>query len=170
MRLYVQPVTAFILVTALIAGSCNSGNKPADIEKDSIPSIKYDSPDINVHPVPGKDTSKNEFGFLREYHGKYPADVKLLEDPRLMPRLEKLLGNRFAFLKETWAVESPMEIRNNFFVASACMAHNCGSTNFIIIIDLLKNVVYAGIREDDKVKTYAEDYSSNAELDRWAGQ
>lgn len=67
-----------------------------------------------------------------------------------------MFDNRFNFLKQTWAVEVPMEFKNNIFVASACKAHDCSSTNFIIVFDFSNNVLYAGIREDDISKIYSE--------------
>jgi flagellar biosynthesis component FlhA len=114
-------------------------------------------------------TSEN-LEFLKNLNGKYPDEVKLLDNPALIKRLKKLLGNRFKFLKETWAVESPIKIKDNIFVASGCQAHNCGSTNFIIVVDLSKNVMLAGVREEDQVKTYSEDGSSCQQLLEWANR
>jgi hypothetical protein len=106
--------------------------------------------------------------FLRSYNGKYPYQVKLLDHPALKRRMEKLLGSRFAFLKKTWAVEIPMKVSGNQFSASACQTHNCSSTNFMIVVDLAKNVLYAGIREEGKVTLYSEDGSHNEIMDNWA--
>ncbi len=117
--------------------------------------------------TPPADTMKNEFAYLRDYAGKYPAEVKLLEDTRLKPRLLKMMGDRFSFMEKYWAVEMPLEIKGNMFVANACMAHNCGITDFIIVVDLAKGLVYSGIREEGKVNLYAEDGSGNIEIDNW---
>lgn len=106
--------------------------------------------------------------FLKNMHGKYPHEVKLLDNTVVKQRLKKLLGNRFTFLMETWAVESPIELQNNIFTAWACEQHNCGATNFIIVIDLLKNVIYVGIREAGHVETYSEAaVPSPKQLQKW---
>jgi hypothetical protein len=113
-----------------------------------------------------KDTGN--LNFLKKYAGKYPHDVKLLNNTTLTTRLKKLLGNRYAFLKKTWAVETPIEINNNVFSAGGCQTHNCSDTNFIIVVDFSKNILYAGIREENKVKVYAEDASTNQQVTDWA--
>ena len=113
-------------------------------------------------------TQPAKLDFLRKYNGKYPYEVRLLKNAVLIQRLKKLLGKRYNFLVHTWATENPIEVRNNIFIASGCQAHNCGSTNFIIVVDFRKNVLYTGIREEEKVKIYAEDGSSNKELNSWA--
>jgi hypothetical protein len=99
------------------------------------------------------------FRFLKKYNKKYPYEVKLLDNSTLKQRLKTLLGKRYSFLKAKWAVETPIEIRDNIFVAAACETHNCDATNFIIVVDIRRNIVYAGIREERKVMTYSEDGS-----------
>lgn len=104
---------------------------------------------------------------LKKLNGKYPYEVKLLQNPVLTKRLKNLLKGRYKFLKETWAVETPIEVNNDIFVASGCQQHNCGNTNFIIVVDFSKDVLYAGIREEQVVKVYSEDGSSNSEIIKW---
>ena len=167
-------ITSFLLTFA--CSSCNqaerSGNKENVLTekeqaqgKDSVkPAI-----DSQVTKIPAPVSSvPGDLDFLRNLNGKYPYDVKLLDNPELKKRLTSLLGNRFGFMKTTWAVEEPIEIKNNIFVATGCEAHNCGSTNFIIAVDLAKNIVYAGVRENDQVKTYSENGSSIQQVNDWA--
>ena len=97
---------------------------------------------------------QRNFNFLNNYDGKYPYEVKLLKNPRIKNALMKLLGNRYSFFVRTWSVETPMMVKGGIFKASACMAHNCSDTNFIIVVDMANKKVYAGIREDGKVTTY----------------
>ncbi|MDI9879620.1 hypothetical protein [Flectobacillus longus] len=105
--------------------------------------------------------------FLRKLQGKYPFDVKLFNAQSLTNRLKKLLGNRYQFMVSTWAVEVPIEVKNNLFVASGCEQHNCGATNFIIVYDFTKNNLSVGIREGDKVNTYSEDGSNSPRVLQW---
>ncbi|NBB30039.1 hypothetical protein [Cellulophaga sp. BC115SP] len=119
------------------------------------------------------ETQKNTVGdepsmaFLRKLQGKYPFDVKLFNSQSLTTRLKKLLGNRYQFMVSTWAVEVPIEVKNNLFVANGCEQHNCGATNFIIVYDFTKNNLSAGIREGDKVNTYSEDGSNSPRVMQW---
>lgn len=156
-------IITIIMLTAILVSSCNQSDKKADKEKEEQPALTPDT----VIKIDKTSPTEGELAFLRDYAGKYPNDVKLLDNSILNPRLKKLLGGRFTFFKETWAVESPMEIRNDLFIASACQAHNCASTNFIIVADLSKNILYAGVREEEKVKVYSEDGSSNTEVENW---
>lgn len=110
----------------------------------------------------------DNLNFLKTLNGKYPNDVKLLDNSSLTQRLKILLGNeRYKFLKENWATEIPMSFLNNIFVAEGCQAHNCSSTNFIIVYNFSNNVMYAGIREEENIKTYSEDGSTSIKISEW---
>ena len=159
MRHFNQTIFALILLVFVVF-SCNQTTKSNDNKKGH----KTDSQTIK-QPI---NTNLDSLDFLKKFNGKYPNDVKLFDNLTLKLRLQKLLGNRYTFLKETWAVENPIEIKNNIFIATGCQTHNCGSTNFIIVIDFSNKVVYAGIREEEKVKLYSENGSSNQELNNWA--
>ncbi len=162
--------------TALILIFCNQSGKTSEADKSAlITNLTSDQKSIVINVsvqrtnLPTSDTSaKGDLSFLRNYDGKYPYKVKLLDNPVLTKRLKKLLGNRYKFFKDTWNVEIPIEVKDNIFKASACEAHNCSSTNFIILADLSKNVLYAGIREDDQVKKYSENGSDLKQLNDWA--
>jgi len=115
----------------------------------------------------GSNRSYKSMDFLKELNGKQPYDVKLFENQEFAFRLKKLLGNRYEFLKETWAVEPPMEFAENVFTATGCEAHNCGATNFIIVYDFTSNVMSVGIREEFNVETYSEDGTTPSEITDW---
>lgn len=164
-----------ICLVLLLAASCHQASKTSEkettAEKDAAASRADDTAGVikdhstNISP----DTNKpaGDLDFLKTLNGKYPNDVKLFDNAPFTERLKKLTGDRYNFLRETWAVETPMEYSNDVFVASACQAHNCGSTNFIIVYDFSKNVMYAGIREEEKVKTYAEDGGTHSKITDW---
>lgn len=117
------------------------------------------------------ETSKdqiNNISFIKTFHGKYPSQIKLFNNKGLKRRLKELLKKRYSLLVQKWAVETPIEIKNNIFSAWGCQEHNCSNTNFIIVVDFSKNVIYVGIREEEKVKIYSEDGSSNVQISSWA--
>jgi hypothetical protein len=122
----------------------------------------------NVDQIQRKVEKASKLNHLKMSNGKYPNKVRLLEDNTLSKRLKSLLKDRFLFLKKTWAVETPIEVNNNIFKASGCKQHFCDSTNFIIVIDFKRDVVYVGIRDNEIVKLYSEDGSSNKELTNWS--
>ena len=170
MRQYklIGPAVSFLALSLLLY--CNQSKKTDKSDKTSTEKVQ-DSNSVPPHSMnlnENADTTvRSELDFLKGLSGKYPNDVKLLENAAFTKRLKTLTGNRYGFLKETWAVETPMEVKDNIFVASACMAHNCGSTNFIVAVDLTRNKMYAGIREDDKVKSYGEDANHPQALKDW---
>lgn len=103
--------------------------------------------------------SYGDLSFLNKFNGKYPHDVKLLDHPIIKKRLTKMIGKRYDYLKEIWEVDTPIEIKNGFFYASAMQANSGGDPGAVIMADLKKNVLYVGIRKYQNVKVYSEDRS-----------
>lgn len=150
-------LTLLFLVWATTLKALNKVIAPLDIPKTSIGSYN----EIN-------QKQKNGLAYLKKFKGEYPYEGNLFNDKLLSKRLKSLLKNRFFFLKKTWAVETPIEVNNNTFKAWGCKQHFCDSTNFIIVVDFKKNVIYVGIRENENVKVYSEDGSINIEVNNWA--
>ena len=175
MRNFKMRFFASLILYVLLISSCNQMGRTENSENDSTTKenetrnkeegLSKKDQDVNIQTSVDKT---DNLDFLKETNGKYAYEIKLLDNPILTKRLKKLLGNRYSFLKETWSVETPIEVKDNIFSASACEAHNCASTNFIIIIDFSKNIMYAGVRENDNVKTYSEDGSTSQKLNEFA--
>jgi hypothetical protein len=160
-----------ILLTAMAISSCKQTGKKGDkvtlatvtdndslknesaLQKDSANPVRDDSA---ANKKVSGSRKPGDLDFLVEFEGKYPHDVNFLDNPVIQQRLRTMLGDRFLFLKEKWAVETPIKIKNNILVASACEAHNCDNTNFMIAIDIANNLMYAGIREGQNAKLYYE--------------
>jgi len=123
--------------------------------------------DLSEKSQTSNHSVNSEVAFLANYNEKYPNEVNLLNNPTIKERLKNLIGNRFSFLEETWAVESPIKVVNNTFIASGCQAHNCSATNFIIVVNLESNIMYVGIREEEVIKTYSEDGTISTYIEEW---
>lgn len=136
----------------------------------SILVIIYSFVNIKESNFTSRQTNQTSLSYLTKYKGQYPNKVKLLGNSPLTTRLKTLLKSRYDFLLKTWGPEIPIEIKNNIFIAWGCQQHNCSNTNFTIVIDFSKNVVYVGIREEENVKVYSEDGSSNIEISKWANR
>jgi len=114
-------------------------------------------------------TTINKLNFLRDLEGKYPYEIKLFDNSIFYQRLEKLLGNdNCEFLISNFDVQSPITIKNDVFVAEACQAHNCGDTDFIVVYDFSNDTMYAGIREEGKIRTYSEKGENPTILKKYA--
>jgi hypothetical protein len=112
--------------------------------------------------------TQSSLSYLAKYKGHYPNNVKLLGNNPLTKRLKALLKSRYDFLIKTWGPETPIEIKSNTFIAWGCQQHNCSNTNFIIVVDFGKNVVYVGVREEEEIKIYSEDGKNNDRITNWA--
>lgn len=122
--------------------------KEDEIQKETI---------SNVVPKQNIKTKTN-LEFLKKYKGKYPYDVKLLSNPILKKRIVDLIGvQKYNYMKNTWRVEGGIGVENNMFDASGCEQHNCGNTNFIIVVDLEKNILYIGYRVESEILKFGED-------------
>lgn len=160
------PFKAAGILLALFAGlACHerpAGNKAAPVSPDTM--YAHDS----AVPLKKDTAAASPLAFLTGLDGKYPSDAHLLKQKKLTMRLQHLLGpERYQFLQENWNVESLCRMSNGVFIAEACMQHNCGATNFIIVADIGRDKLYAGICEEGKVKTYGEDTVRMPQIRSW---
>lgn len=120
-------------------------------------------------PTETRKKLTTEFDFLKEYKDKYPSEVKLLNNTIFHNRLKRLLADRCEFLINNFEVQTPIEIKDGFFVAKACQAHNCGptGTEFIIVYDFSNDIMSAGVEEEGKVKTYSENDETPLLINEW---
>ncbi|MCX6723379.1 MAG: hypothetical protein NT094_04955 [Candidatus Staskawiczbacteria bacterium] len=105
--------------------------------------------------------SENDLSYLNKLVGKSTYDVKFFENSIIRNRLIKLMGSQFSVLETYWSGPSaPIKVENGIFVASACMAHNCSDTSFLIVINIPKNIFYV-ITKIDGYKTYYYEENKN---------
>ncbi|MEP6945127.1 MAG: hypothetical protein ABJA02_04360 [Acidobacteriota bacterium] len=148
----------FVLIFSVMG--CDFAKYVTSSGKDNTNSspLPFAVPTSTSAPLKPESTPQTaEFiGLLANSAGKYPADIKLLENAEIRNRLKSLLGKDFAILKSNWNVEMPIEISGNVFKAEACEAHNCGSNRYIIFFDLKGdnfNVLHV---QDEVPKSYLE--------------
>jgi hypothetical protein len=136
----------------------------------SRPAISQLNDSSSTKSTSGKNNSDNpleNLEFLKDLDGKSLYEAKLLDNPVFKKRLTNLVGNRYEFIKKL-EVETPITVTNNIFITKRCRAHNCANTNVITVVDLSKNTMYVGIREETNVKTYSDDGGSSQEIIDWA--
>ena len=107
-------------------------------------------------PKPSATPAKSGvISILKKAEGKYPYELKLLENAEMKARLQKLMGPDFAALKANWDVESPVEIVGGILRASGCEQHNCGANVYYMFVDLEnENVNVYHVK--DKTQVYSE--------------
>jgi hypothetical protein len=117
-------------ISKYMAGSENANS--AEATQSPTPKVApAESPTSKPTPaVPGL------VAVLRKNVGKYPYEIKLLDNPELKSRLTKLMGKDFAALRKNWSVESPIEIESGIAKTTGCEAHNCGGNQYVLFVDL----------------------------------
>ncbi len=157
--IYVRSLIAFV---TLVTFSCQS---PAP--KESPIPVPAHSDTAHKRETTALATTL-PLGFLRSMDGKSFQSEHLFSHEVIATRLRKLMGEeRFGFMRDTWAVESGMVVNNDTLSAEGCMQHNCGATNFIIVVDIIRDKIYAGICEEGKIKTWGEDSVPMLQILKW---
>ena len=117
-----------------------------------------------------KKTQNKGLSYMKNYNGKYPYEVKLIEKKSVLrTRLQKLLGKeKFDFLESHFDVQSPMVIKNNVLIAHGCMQHNCDGIFFNIFYDFKKDIINVGIKDEEKeIEILAEKETFLTEAVSW---
>ena len=108
----------------------------------------------NSNSVPAKSELAAR---LKKWAGKYPDDVRLLDDSDLTTRLNKLMGKDFDTMKKYWNVESPIEIKQGKLKTTGCEQHNCGANLYVMFVDLENdNINVYHLNDEGSTKTYFE--------------
>ncbi|MBB6680830.1 hypothetical protein H4O20_05185 [Aequorivita sp. 609] len=124
--------------------------------------------EINTELIPEKPIIKDSnLTFLKSFNGKYPNEAKIFENKKFTDRLKSVLGSKYEYLIETWQVEKPIEIDDNFFISWACQKHNCYNTNFIIIYNFEKDIIEIGIREEMNTSVFSDGVKKSNILTDW---
>lgn len=155
---------AILAVLGLSVLGCNLSNlvKSADSadpnSTQTSPTPKATaSPSPSPKPEPEATAEKPAFiAILKKSAGKYPSDIKLIENPEIKSRLQKLLGKDWPDMKAKFDVEMPNEVEDNIFKGEACEAHNCGDNRYIIYVDLGDGNINVFHIESGKTKKYLE--------------
>ena len=113
------------------------------------------SPTINKHDYEEKSAASELVSTLKKTAGKYPYEIKLLENAELKSRLQKLMGPDFAAMKANWYVETPIEIVDNVLKTTGCEQHNCPGNFYYIFVDLKSDSINV-YHQKNGTRAYAE--------------
>jgi hypothetical protein len=141
-------------VLAAVVLGCNFSKLATNNSNNGTNASPTPSPTETPTPTP-KATPVSIGDTMRRSPGKYPYELKLLENKDFQTRLKKMMGDDFNVLKSHFDVQTPIEVVNGIVMTSGCQAHNCGNI-YYIFIDTTKdnlNVIHV---EDEKVTNYFE--------------
>ncbi len=141
-------------VLVAVAGYGNATSADHDIETATSGSR---SGIAQAVPTPKTTAAKpGIMATLKKSAGKYPYDIKLIENKEISARLRKLMGREFTDLKQNWNVERPMVIHSNIVEAYGCEKHNCGDNHYLMYVDLINNNINVFHFNEEGKKTYFE--------------
>jgi hypothetical protein len=129
------------------------GNNAANTEKPAPTSEPVAAPSPTASPKP---SPPGIFDTLKKSAGKYPYQLKLMENKEMQARLKKLLGPDYPAMKEHFDVQSPIEIVDGILMTTGCEAHNCGPNTYYLFIDFARNNINVFHVEDENTKDYFE--------------
>ena len=153
---------AILAVFALSVLGCNFSNlvrSAGSANSNSTQASPTPKPSTTPTSKPEPESTVAKPGYialLKKSAGKYPSDIKLLENAEIRARLQKLLGKDMSDMKANFNVEIPNEIEDNIFKGEACQAHNCDANRYIIYVDLGDGNINVFHIEDGKTKKYLE--------------
>jgi hypothetical protein len=176
---------AYLVIFLLVFAGLTSCTQPAQSESDRNSEVlakeneqlkqeneRLKQEQLSARIPEGQDAAASAAGslsFLTSLKGKYPHDIQLLDNDVLKPRLQKMLGAQYDYLKSIWEVETPIEITNGMLYTWAMQAHSGGDPGAVLMADISRNVLYIAIRKDAKVNVYAEDGSAAPQrMQDWA--
>ncbi len=154
MKIYILLIIFIVLPVFCLAQDGANAKKPSeDGSKD-----ENKTSEIEPNEIVKNKFQSYELEFLRSMKGKYAHDVDLLNIDIINQRLKKLLGDKFNFISDIseFGPSSPINVDNDIFSSNTCQQHNCYYTNYIIVADIKKNLLYVGIREEEYVNIYSE--------------
>ncbi|MEI7492794.1 MAG: TM2 domain-containing protein [Bacteroidota bacterium] len=123
-------------------------------------------PKAQITEVRNDEIVADNTDLLRKLDGS-PWKKDVFDNPKIKKRLKKILGKeRYAFMDGHWNLGTDVKITNDMFVTTGCMSHFCPQTNFIIVIDLNKDIYYVGIRDNDHVRIYSEKTIMSSQIDK----
>ena len=147
-------VLVFVVAGCNLSKYFNSGSGNANIARIEQPSAP--KPSLSATPKPSATPPPAISTVLKKSVGKYPYDIKLMDNAELKARLKKLMGKDYAGLSQHFDVQSPIEVTNGIYRIGGCEQHNCGSNQYLIFVDQKNDNINVFHIEDAGTKHFFE--------------
>lgn len=139
----VKKVFLSFAIIGLLA-SCNTSTENQTEDTTAITATE--------NPVVEQGTSN----FFAENKGKYPRDIKLLEESPFAQRIKILAGADYDAIVKNFNVESPIVEENGVYKTSGCLQNNCPGFSTTIYYDEKNDNLNIVTDQDGKTKGYNE--------------
>lgn len=148
-----KKVMTMFLAGTMVLGftACQNSTKKGADAVDTV-SVSVDTATM------AEDTAKVESlaGVLKANEGKYPRDIKLMENSLLTERVKKLTGNLYEDLIKNFNTQSPIVSEEGIYKFSGGKAHEVPMFNTIVYYDAANDNLNVVIERNGKTDTFAE--------------
>ncbi len=93
---------------------------------------------------------------ITENEGEYPRDLDIFGTNSVNSRLENILGDQYAAIKENFETQTPVVSEEDVYKFSGCKAHNCPSFITKVYYDAKQDNFNVIVSQSGKVKVYEE--------------
>jgi hypothetical protein len=152
MRMFLPPLLAACVLMCACKEPVVKKQEPQRKETAVIPSPDTMIPDTDTI-ITKEITSWSRF---EDYTGRYAGEVDLLKKEPLKQRFKKLLGRDTAAFIQRYQVAPPIEVDDGILYNDGCEPHNCSSDEAALAIDMKRDLIFAGIAVNGRVRLYAE--------------
>lgn len=146
------------LLTAIWVNMC-ACRQPAARKQEQQPRETSATPSPDTM-ISGNDTivatEITSWSRFEDFTGRYAGEVDLLEKEPLRQRFRQLLGKDTGAFLRRYQVAPPIEVDDGILYNDGCEPHNCSSDEASLAIDMKRDIIFAGVAVDGKVKLYAE--------------
>lgn len=150
----------FITVVSLFAFGCDSSTEtPKNSNSGNVSKANANNTAASASPAPAPHSTNDTSSVLKELKtsdGKYVTDLKLWDNSKVAPRLEKIMGPDFAGLKKHWNTQTAIQVDGDIIMTTGCEQHNCGPNQYVLLADTAKDIIHVVHIKDGKVKEYKE--------------
>ncbi|UYQ94205.1 hypothetical protein MKQ68_03750 [Chitinophaga horti] len=148
-------VTALLQGTFLIACKNNGKEKAQKRRPDSVVMVNTDTmieaTDTNIVAV-----QSASWAAFEAFDGKYGHDLGLFGQEPLKDRFKALLGENTKAFLERHKVTPPIQVENFLLFSEGCRPHDCTVEESALVIDMKKDIIYAGLAVNKQVKLFSE--------------
>ncbi len=152
-----KKIIACAFALSLFVVSCKKENKTeSSVSKDTLATVMPHDSAAAPKTDSAMSTPPTAQNIITKNVGKYPHDIKLLEDKGLTERLKKLLGTQYDEMVKNFNVESPITSESGIYKLSGCKQHDCPGYATHIYYDEKNDNLNVSIDKNGKVTDFAE--------------
>lgn len=93
---------------------------------------------------------------ILQNEGKYPREIKLMENDAFSKRMKSLLGDAYQTMKDNFQTETPIVSEDGIYKITGCKQHDCPAFMTSIYYDAKKDNLYVIIEKGEDKQSFLE--------------